>query len=419
MKFEEVKYWSVSKIFYRFLFYPILIIMITFGFILFFSQPKFQSNDNNIENPSILNSFFNSFHSSFPARFVKGWFNIDSSEIKMTVQEKVIENNLISLKRHINLYFESLLKETQKFINTPIIYNIVQNKKSYNGSTIQVVLEDYLRNNLDLIEVGLFSVTENGIQKIFRTKYKQIKSYQISDKIIQKLSFKNNILIKNSLNNQLVLVSAIKKNQELTGFITQTINTIFFTKILDFLGLNKNLFFLKTQEGNVIVDNYKTYKYYKDSDQKNTLSLFYKPLFEKKMQESVIKIDNINYRVGTIIKKNNMLGNTIAILLLCLLLYFAIVITTFFIKNISSISNTIFKNRALTKHTNSFSSDGENEEIYNHDNEVEQQGSPVNSEIKPNFINQNQNKENSIIFDNISNYHEVEHEFDLEVMNKK
>lgn len=317
----------------------IIVILITSSLLLFFNQKKFE-NLYGEYLPEVMSNFIDKVFHISAFSVIRSWFEVDPSNIKVNTQEKMTTYKLELLGKSLNNYFKSLLEETDELISHYNVYQLLRgNSYEPDKPNIKNYFKKYIRNNLDILEVSLY---KSDGEKLSSVKYKNIPGYTISKKIIEKLQLQDNIFIKNSVNQNLVLISAIKdrsvpkssdESSEIIGIISQTINPVFFIKILDFLNINDELFYIKSPDDEYIVDNYSAYQFI----QNKGLSfpyLFYQKLSQTKESKLTLNVNEVNFAIGVIVRENNMAGNFVAFICFLLLFYLGFVLVQFAWKHI-------------------------------------------------------------------------------------
>ncbi|HBE02046.1 MAG: hypothetical protein A2096_01480 [Spirochaetes bacterium GWF1_41_5] len=309
----------------------ITVIILSAALMLFFSQTKIIDNAWGRQVSSLFGNFFSTLSTTAPAMLIRGWFGIDASGLKISSREELVTYQLTILSRSLKNYFSSLLKNTNRLLENRLFRELKEVKLySQTVDRFNMLLMQYIRNNPDITEMSLFD--KDG-SKITSIKYKTTVSYSLHPDLLAKLSAKDTLLIRNPENGYLVLVSAIREQNRVIGFISQSINPVFFSKIIDFLHINKNLFYIKNSENSVVVDNFDIYKKVNNADIGYSF-LFYRNLTSPEEQEFKIKIDNIDYGIGMIIEKNNLAGDIAVLLILIGIVYLAFVIINVLIRNI-------------------------------------------------------------------------------------
>ena len=314
-----------------------LVVLMTCGLFLFFGQKKFQNNVYGEYIPNVMGDFIHNVFDLPPFSVVRSWFRVDPSHIEINTEEKIISYKLELLGKSLNNYFKNLLKETDKLVSHYHVYELLQDG-SYLLDRVQIKsrFKNYIKGNLDILEVTLYNL--DG-EKLSSVKYRSVPEYLISQKIINKLKTEDNIFIKNPANQNLILISLVRdqnKNGKVIGFVSQTINPIFFTKILDFLSINDELFYIKSPDDEYIVDNYSAYQFIQNK--KSSFShRIYQKLSQSKESSLKLNVDKVHFSIGVIVRENNTVGNTAAFLCFLFLLYLGFSIVQLIWKQIEAI----------------------------------------------------------------------------------
>jgi hypothetical protein len=136
------------------------------------------------------------------------------------------------------------------------------------------------------------------------------------------------------------MISAIKNNDNKIGYISQTLNPVFFTKILDFLNIKENLFYIRNADSDIVLDNYASYQFI--NNRKSSFSyMLYDKLTSSKEENLTISIDNVDYSLGVIVENNNAAGAAFSFLGLMLIVYLAIVLANVIWSNSATLLDDI------------------------------------------------------------------------------
>ena len=324
-----------------------LTFVIVIGLFLVIHQKFVKDKTQGIRFSNVIDRFLESATDAGPIGWIRGWFEVNPSNIAVSKQEELTSYKLQILSKSLNNYFQSLLADTQDLISTSSISDILHESDGHNADTVKIksLLKKYLKNNLDIAEVSLYS--SKG-EKLTSVKYRSVKNYLISKKLIDRLHRQDNVLVKNGANKQLVLISAIRNNKTLMGVVTQTLNPVFFTKILDFLNINDNLFYIKNPDNELVIDNYSAYAYLNESKMSFPY-LFYRKLTKSRESMLSLNIDNVNYAIGVIIDENNLLGNMLAFLFFIAVIYIGIFFVSIMWKNSDQIKKKIGLGHSLAQ----------------------------------------------------------------------
>jgi len=185
-----------------------------------------------------------------------------------------------------------------------------------------------MKNNSDIMEVSLWNIQGDRISSV---KYRNISTYLVNRNIFSMLRDKSNILLKSSESKYLILISAVKKEGLITGYISQTLNPVFFTKILDFLNINDNLFYIKNTDNELVLDNYPAYQFI--NNEQSYSYLFYRKLTRAREENLAIAIDKVSYSLGVIIEENNAAGQLISLTSLTIIIILSLLLTNFIWNN--------------------------------------------------------------------------------------
>ncbi len=316
-----------------------LVVLVTCGLLLFFGQKRFENNVYGKYVPGVLGNFIHNVFDLPPFSTLRSWFRIDPSHIEINTEEKMTSYKLELLGKSLNNYFKNLLQETDKLVSHHRISELLKDGV-FHVDKVQIKnqFKGYIKNNLDILEVSLYNV--NG-EKLTSVKYRSVPEYLISEKIIIKLKNEDNIFIKNPANQNLILISAIRDQSQankskVIGLVSQTINPIFFSKILDFLSINDELFYIKSPDDEYIVDNYSSYQFIQNKSS-SIPYLIYQKLSRSKESKLKLNVDKVNFSIGVIIRENNTAGNIAAFIAFILLLYLGFAIIQLIWKQIDSI----------------------------------------------------------------------------------
>lgn len=298
-----------------------LTIVLVFGLYLFLSQKIFLDNLFGQQTFRVFQNFVSEITTHGPFAIVRHWFQTDPSRLPLSQEEELTRYQLRILGRSLDNYFKSILTSTDTLIQKESLIPLFEMGRSADPSQdVRGALREYLQGNLDLMEISLYN--PQGA-KLHSVRYRTAGDYLLSPKVIEQLRIKDNILLKHSASPNLVLVSAVKKEGQLIGLVSQTLNPVFFTKILDFLNINQRLFYIKNNDQELVVDNYGAYQHL--TQRLNSFSYqFYRKLTTSRESNMILKIDNVDYAIGVIIEENNMAGNILSLLALTLVVYLGI-----------------------------------------------------------------------------------------------
>ena len=324
----------------------LIITLIALSIYLFISYKKISTHIQANYYSKIMIRFIDQFNNNNHITFIKDWFHVNPSNIKVNQEEKMIQYKLRILCKGLNNYFANFTKNTENILNNSNITDFLnQNSHSKKKNEINSLLKTYLINHKDLLEVSLFKT--DG-KKLATVKYQNIQEYLLHPNILKTLENKNSLLIKSKSKKHLIVISKVKENNQTTIFISQTLDNSFFTKILDYLEINQDLFYLKNINNEVIVDNYEAYEFIRNK-QYSIPFLLYQKLTSVSNQSIKLKIKNTEYTLGAIIEKNNSLGNLLAILSLFFFFYLALLLFNFISCQISTIIHKSKKQKFYQK----------------------------------------------------------------------
>ncbi|HMB00588.1 MAG TPA: hypothetical protein VKS21_06340 [Spirochaetota bacterium] len=307
----------------------IIILITVCGIFLFVGQTKFNKNSYVKYFYRIVANFINS-----STETINSWFIVDSSNIKINNKEKHSKYKLRLVAKSLDNYFQNLMLNSEKTVSSYQIEALLSGKSyNVNQKDIQKRLKHHLYKNKDILEISIYNIKGD---KLSSMRYRNIPAYKLNQSIIPKLKKKDNLLVKDSTTGNMIIVSAIKRRNALTGFITQTLNPVFFTKILDFLDIKENLFYIKNYRDELVLDNYNAYQYI--NNKKHSVPfMLYNKLTSSSSKNIKLNIDNVNYALGMIIEDNNMAGNLLAVFFIFIIVYMAILLINIGWKNIAQL----------------------------------------------------------------------------------
>ncbi|BBM88371.1 hypothetical protein COTS27_00050 [Spirochaetota bacterium] len=276
--------------------------------------------------------------------------------IKPSNQEELLDYKLTMVSKSLDQYFKNLLIKTQDQVaNSTLLALIQHNNNYYNYYKTKRDMQKHLEQNRDVLE---FSIYNTDSSRIVSLKHKNIPDYYLSKELLGKVTEKNNLLLKHKNSANLVLLSSVTHQNKPVFVISQTINPVFFTRILNYLEASKELFYLKDSEDFIIIDNYDAATYHKNkklahsskdtatkttAGDHNFIGLYetFVNLHEKNIK---LDFDNVEYSLGMVVERNNIWGNIFSVFTLVFIIFISKVaidgvfkfvsFTTYFGKNI-------------------------------------------------------------------------------------
>ena len=226
-------------------------------------------------------------------------------------RESLTEYKLTILSKSLDQYFLALLQETEELMQQANFYQVVLSKGKWGSwKSVQNILSGYLKKNVDVLEFGVYS--DLG-EKVVGVKYQDVPDYELSE-VIRKGIIKNkNVLIRHKQNKNLILLSSVTVKGKAAFFITQTLHPVFFSRILEYLEISEELFYVKNGD-TVMIDNGDVIAWAKENvseeqKKKSVFAGFYEAL--TKSNEKLVKLNTstVDYRLGTVMERNNAWGN--------------------------------------------------------------------------------------------------------------
>lgn len=297
--------------------------VVLLGMILFVSQPWVQEKMGGSYFWKVTSNFIYSLTESAPIRKVMEWTVVDPTNLRMNTREELVRYKLQMLSKSLNNYFESLLLETDKLVSTASISSMLIARSvptAEKRSTVRRSFKQYLSDNSDVVEVSLFDAKGNRLSSV---KYKGLQDYALAPEVLKYFSNCDNLVVKGPNSKDLVIVSSVRNKNVLIGFVCQTVSSYFFTKILDFLNINQNLFYIRGPGDTTLVDNQEVYSYLNDGKKFSYSYLFYERLTKPTETSLDVNIDKVDYSVGMVLPKNNLLGHFMGLVILLIMLQIA------------------------------------------------------------------------------------------------
>lgn len=297
------------------------VVILAGGILAFFAQGPVRETLFGSHAWKIVGNFMGEATTGGPLALVKAWFAPDNSAIPLSRDEEMTRYQLRLVARSLDNFFRSLLEQTQNLVDrSPVMQTLTGGHAIDPLQEVKEGMRQYLQDNLDVMEISLWGL--DG-QKMAGIRYKQAPEYTLAPQILNRLDNKDNVLLRHSASANLVLVSAVRNKGRVVGAVSQTLNPIFFTKILDFLGVNQKIFYLRNREGDLVVDNYGAYQHLGRKLDSASFT-FYRKFTTAKESNLSLKIDNVDYDLGVILEKNNLAGHLLAFLALLACVYLSL-----------------------------------------------------------------------------------------------
>ncbi len=293
------------------------------SFLIFYwlTHNTFKQNELLKQTSRVTNNFIKSWESKLPPALNELFY----TELKPTQQEELLNYKLTMVSKSLDQYFKNLLLKTQEQIANDYLLTFFQsNRNYYNQYKVKRDLQKHLEQNRDLLE---FSIYKLDGSRVVSLKHKNIPDYYISSKILGQVKSKKNLLLKHKNSANLVLLSSVTYHDEQVLVISQTINPVFFTRILSYLEASKELFYLKDSDDFIIVDNYDAKSFYAIQKSKPTATSDHRfiSLYETfvGLHEKTIKIDldKVEYSLGMVVERNNIWGNIFSVITLVFIIF--------------------------------------------------------------------------------------------------
>lgn len=288
----------------------------TMGFLFYFNHNKFDQ-DSPLELFSNLTQGFVRHFKEVPVVTQ----TLDLFDYQVTGQEEEFtEYKLTVVSKSLGQYFSLLLEETQELLHRKNISQIVLSGGKWGSwEGTKGVLQGYLARHVDVME---FSVYSDSGEKVIGAKYQSIPNYELSVDVRRKAIQGKNILFRHKQSRNLILLSSIVVEGSPAFFVTQTLHPVFFSRILDYLEIDKELFYIKSGSS-VMIDNSNAVKWSENltnaqGKTKSSLAGFYSKLVSSEERVIELNTDTIDYRLGTVVKRNNAWGNMFVLILISL-----------------------------------------------------------------------------------------------------
>lgn len=306
------------------------VVVLAAGILAFFAQGPVRETLFGSHAWKIVANFMGDTVQTGPVALVKAWFAPNNGSLSLSREEEMTQYQLRLVGRSLDNFFRSLLEQTQALVDrAPVLASLTGDRGYDPHIEVKEGMRNYLADNLDVMEISLWSV--DG-QKQAGVRYKQAQEYALAPQVLARLDQKDNILLKHSASANLVLVSAVRHKGKVVGAVSQTLNPVFFTKILDFLGVNQKIFYLRNREGDLVVDNYGAFQHAVKKMEGGSFT-FYRKFTTAKESNLTLKIDNVDFDLGVILEKNTVAGNLLALLALLACVYLALLAVQILVKH--------------------------------------------------------------------------------------
>lgn len=284
-----------------------VVFLMTVGLLFYFNHSKFKENSP-VELLGDLTRGFVRYFKEMPL-IVE---TLDLFDYKVTGhEEEFTEYKLTVVSKSIAQYFSLLLEETQELLHRKNISQVVLSGGKWGSwEGTKDVLQGYLSRHIDVLE---FSVYSDSGEKVIGAKYQSIPNYELGVDVRRKAIQGKNILFRHKQSRNLILLSSIVVEGQPAFFVTQTLHPVFFSRILDYLEIDEELFYIKSGSS-VMIDNSNAVKWTENLEAvqtkgKSSLAGFYSKLVYSEERVIELNTDVIDYRLGTVVKRNNTWGN--------------------------------------------------------------------------------------------------------------
>jgi len=311
------------------------------GLLAVFSQPALRESLFGAHAWRIVGNLLDEGTQKGPLAMVNAWWSPDTSQIPLSREESLSRYQLRLVARSLDNFFRLLLTDTVKLVDHEVFRALLAEGGHDPFQESHGLLKEYLQDNLDVMEVSVW--TRDGV-RISSMRYKSAPEYLISPNLLARLDQRDNVLIKHSSSPNLVLVSAIRRKGKVVGAVSQTLSPLFFTKILDFLGVNQHVFYLRNREGDLVVDNYGASQFVARRESGPSYA-FYRKFTTAKETSLTLKIDQVDYDLGVIVEKNNLAGHLLALGLLMLCIYLALLLVQLLWKHVGRLAKAAWEAR--------------------------------------------------------------------------
>ena len=313
-----------------------ILIILLVGLFFFINFIKVINKSNN-NLYLVFRNFSSEVFSKGPTGFLYDWFTIKKGDAIFSKKEGMVFYQLNLLTKMLNGYFENLLLKTDrlvgKFKNNDFISFIKKGKfsKQYYYNAVRKDIKNYLLKNKDVIASYLYTLDGRVVTG---AKYQNIKAINLSQEMIAKTISNKNVLLK--YGKYVLLLSSVTYQNQPTTVFCQMLNPIFFSQILAGLEINKNIFYLKDKNNEVLIHNYEAQQYVSANQNKIISDLFYRSLTKNKEQELEIEINEMDFKVASIIRENNFWGYTVSLIFFIAMLYCSIYFVNFIFNKVKS-----------------------------------------------------------------------------------
>lgn len=292
------------------------------GLLAFVSQPAVREGLFGAHAWKVVSNLLDEGTQKGPLSVVSSWWSPDSSQLQLSREEAMSRYQLRLVARSLDNFFRLLLTDTVKVVDHEVFRALLSEGGHDPFQESHAVLKGYLQDNLDVMEVSVW--TREGV-RVSSMRYKSASEYLLSPNLLARLDQRDNVLLKHSSTPNLVLISAIRRKGKVVGAVSQTLSPLFFTKILDFLGVNQHVFYLRNREGDLVVDNYGASQFVARRESGPSYA-FYRKFTTAKETSLTLKIDQVDYDLGVIVEKNNLAGHLLAFGFLLLCVYLALLL---------------------------------------------------------------------------------------------
>lgn len=324
----------------------VMVFFMTFAFLFYFTHNSFRQETFAHVLGSLVKNFVHQIQDNSVLRGTLALF-----DYRVTgKREELTEYKLTILSKSLDQYFVALLHQTEDLVRQKRFSQILLSKGKWGSwNDAQNILANYLKKNVDVLEFGVYS---KAGEKVVGVKYQDIPEYELSEAMRENVSSKKNVLIRHKQSKNLILLSSVSVQGKVAFFITQTLHPVFFSRILKHLEINKELFYVKNGDM-IMVDNgdvvaWAQKKASREQKERSVFAGFYDVL--TKSNETLIQLNTkfVDYRLGTVLERNNVWGNLFVLSLIALFFvvnfYFIIwVIHVFDTENVQFSFNTMGK----------------------------------------------------------------------------
>jgi hypothetical protein len=316
-------------------------LLVVAGLLAFVSQPAVREGLFGAHAWKVVANLLDEGTQKGPLSVVSAWWNPDTSQIQLSRAEAMSRYQLRLVARSLDNFFRLLLTDTVKVVDHEVFRAMLSEGAHDPFQESHAILKEYLQGNLDVMEISVW--TRGGV-RVSSMRYKSSPEYLLSPNLLARLDQRDNVLLKHSSTPNLVLVSAIRRKGKVVGAVSQTLSPLFFTKILDFLGVNQHVFYLRNREGDLVVDNYGASQFVARRESGPSYA-FYRKFTTAKETSLTLKIDQVDYDLGVIVEKNNLAGHLLAFGILLLCVYLALLIVQLLWKHAGRLAVAAWRTR--------------------------------------------------------------------------